>query len=75
MQMIKIRIAHRTDRAKALGALTLRGRVICLPDDVFIVPQPALEVLQSLEVGYEELGRGSLDYTEKALRDPLAGKA
>ena len=65
MQMVKIEIPDRAGRAKALETLTLRGRVICLPDNVFIVPDPALAVLQSLGVGYQELGRGGLDYAEK----------
>jgi hypothetical protein len=75
MQMIKIQIPERQDRAKALETLTLRGRVICLPEDTFIVPEPALAVLNSLGVGYRELGRGGLDYAEKALRDSAASKA
>ena len=73
MQMVKIHIPQRSDRAKALEALTLRGRVICLPDDIFIVPEPALEVLRSLTIAYQELERGGFDYAEKALRDSLAG--
>jgi hypothetical protein len=74
MQMVKIHISERSDRAKALETLTVRGRVICLPDDVFIVPELALAVLQSLGVAYQELERGGLDYAEKALRDSLAGE-
>jgi hypothetical protein len=73
MQMVKIHIANRNDRAKALEALTLRGRVICLPDNQFIVPEPALEVLRSLGVSCQELERGGFDYAEKALRDSTAG--
>lgn len=57
MQMIKIRIGERSDRIKALESLPRRGRVVCLPDDIFIVPEPALDVLQSLGVTYQELGR------------------
>jgi hypothetical protein len=72
MQMVKIRIPDRSHRALALESLTLRGRVICLPDNVFIVPEPALEVLRTLAVAYEELERGGFDYAEKALRDSLA---
>jgi hypothetical protein len=75
MQMVKIHIPERSDRAKALEALTLRGRVICLPDNHFIVPEPALEVLKSLTVAYRELERGGFDYAEKALRDSLASEA
>jgi hypothetical protein len=72
MQMVKIHIPERSDRAKALETLTVRGRVICLPDNMFIVPEPALEVLQSLPIVYQELERGGIDYAEKALRDSLA---
>ena len=72
MQMVKIRVPQREDRAKALVEMSGRGRVICLPDDVFIVPEPALQLLQSLGIGYQELGRGGFDYAEKALRDASA---
>jgi hypothetical protein len=75
MQMVKIHIAERTDRAKALETLTLRGRVTCLPENIFIVPEPALEVLRSLGVAFQEIDRGGFDYAEKALRDSLAGAA
>jgi len=72
MQMVKIHIPEDHDRAKALEAITLRGRVICLPDNIFIVPEPALELLQSLGATYQELERGGFDYAEKALGDSLA---
>jgi hypothetical protein len=75
MQMVKIRVPERSDRAKSLVEMARRGRVVCLPDDVFVVPEPALELLQSLGVDYQELGRGGFDYAEKALRDSLAVKA
>jgi hypothetical protein len=75
MQMVKIHIPDRADRAKALVEMGRRGRVICLPDDAFVVPEPALPVLHSLGVNYSELGRGGHDYAEKALRDSLAPQA
>jgi hypothetical protein len=75
MQMVRIHIPERGDRAKALETITLRGRVICLPDNVFVVPEPALEVLQSQGIAFQELERGGFDYAEKALRDSLAGAA
>ncbi len=74
MQMVKIQISERGDRAKSLVEMARRGRVVCLPDDAFIVPEPALELLQSLGINYQELGRGGFDYAEKALRDSLAVK-
>jgi len=72
MQMVKIHIPERSERAKALVEMSRRGRVICLPDDVFMVPDPALALLQSLGINYQELGRGGFDYAEKALRDASA---
>jgi hypothetical protein len=72
MQMVKIQIPSREHRVKCLVELARRGRVVCLPDDVFIVPEPALEFLRSLDVSVVELGRGGFDYAEKALRDSLA---
>lgn len=74
MQMVKIQVPERSDRVKSLVEMARRGRVVCLPDDVFTVPEPALELLQSLGVNYRELGRGGFDYAEKALRDSLALK-
>ena len=62
-------------RAKALLELIRRGRVICVPNDVFVVPEPALDVLRSLGVTFQEMGRGGIDYAEKALRDSLAAPA
>ncbi len=74
MQMVKIQISDRNERAKALVEMARRGRVICLPDDIFIVPEPALELLQALAISYQELGRGGFDYAQKALRDASAAK-
>jgi hypothetical protein len=74
MQMVKIRIPNQEDRAKSVVELARRGRVICLPDDEFVVPEPALQLLGSLNVAYDELGRGGFDYAEKTLRDSFAAQ-
>ena len=52
-----------------------RGQIVCFPDEVFVVPEPALAVLRSNGVTFAELGRGGIDYAEKALRDSLAAQA
>ena len=74
MQMVKIQIADKTESARALVELSGRGRVLCFADEVYIVPEPALQVLDGLKVQYQELGRGGYDYAEKALRDAAAAK-
>lgn len=75
MQMVKIHIPDQKQRGQGLLELVRRGRVICVPNDIFVVPEPALDVLRSLGVAFQELGRGGIDYAEKALRDSLAPSA
>ncbi len=75
MQMVKIQIPDRDECARGFSALIRRGRVDCFKDNTFIVPEPALTVLQDLGVSYVELGRGGLDYAQKALRDSVAASA
>jgi hypothetical protein len=69
MQMVKIQIPDKDESAKAMVEMGRRGRVICLPDEVYIVPDPALTLLQTLGITFQELGRGGFDYAQKALRD------
>ena len=72
MQMVKIQIPDEKDCAKGFAALIRRGRVDCFRDNTFIVPEPALDVLRELGIAFHELGRGGLDYAQKALRDSVA---
>jgi hypothetical protein len=74
MQMIKIQIPNKKESARALVEMSGRGRVLCFADDVYIVPEPALQLLATLGIGFQELGRGGFDYAEKALRDASAAK-
>jgi hypothetical protein len=61
MQMVKIQIPDKQESAKAMVEMGRRGRVICLPDDVYIVPDPALTLLRTLGITFQELGRGGFD--------------
>ena len=72
MQMVKIQIPDRDECARAFAALIRRGRVDCYQDNTFIIPEPGLQVLQDLGIACVELGRGGLDYAQKALRDSSA---
>jgi hypothetical protein len=62
MQMVKIQIPDRGQRAQALVDMSGQARVICLPDNVFVVPESALTLLRAQGVAYQELGRRGFDY-------------
>jgi len=74
MQMVKIQIPDKQESAKALVEMSGRGRVLCFADDVYIVPEPALELLGRLGITFHERGRGGFDYAEKAHRDASAAQ-
>ncbi len=74
MQMVKIQIPDKQESAKAMMEMGRRGRVVCLPDDVYVVPEPALDLLKTLGITFQELGRGGFDYAQKALRDASAAQ-
>jgi hypothetical protein len=57
MQLVKIQIPDNAACARGFAALIRRGRVDCFRDNVFIVPESAVEVLQELKVPFVELGR------------------
>jgi hypothetical protein len=71
MQMVRIQIPDKVDSGRAMLEMARRGRVDCYADEVYIVPEPALELLQTMGVIYRELGRGGIDYAEKTLRNTL----
>ncbi len=72
MQMVKIQILDEEASGRAFGALIHRGRVDCYRDNIYVIPEPALELLGQMGIAYVELGRGGLDYAEKTLRDSSA---
>ncbi|HEX3149736.1 MAG TPA: hypothetical protein VHR66_16795 [Gemmataceae bacterium] len=75
MQMVKIQIPDRDLSGRAFAALIRRGRVDCYRDNTYIIPEPGLELLDDMGIPFVELGRGGLDYAEKALRDSVAAPA
>lgn len=48
MNMVKIRFASKEDSAKGIAKVVRRGQVVCLPGNTFIVPEPALDVLNDM---------------------------
>jgi hypothetical protein len=75
MQMVKIKIPEHPNLALATLEIARRGRIDDYPDNVYMVPEPALQILEQHGVAYIELGRGGFDYAQKTLRDALAAHA
>ncbi len=74
MQMVKIQIPDREQCARGFVALARRGGVDCYRDNVFIIPEPGLELLREMEISYIELDRGGFDFALKAMRDALTAQ-
>jgi hypothetical protein len=75
MQWVKIHIPDRDQSAIALVEMSGRGRIDCYAGDIYVVPEPALRLLDELAIRYEELDRFGPDGAEKMLRDTLAAHA
>jgi hypothetical protein len=58
VQMVKIQITDREASIRAFGALIRRGRVDTYRDDVYVIPEPDLEMLGEMGIPFIELGRG-----------------
>jgi hypothetical protein len=52
MQMVKIQIPDKAESSRAFAALIRRGRVDCYRDEVYVVPEPALQVLKDMGIAY-----------------------
>lgn len=59
MQMVKIRFAEK-DKARGLVELARRVKVICLPNDEYLIAQPNLSLLDQLGLAHEILGKEGL---------------
>jgi len=70
MKMVKIRFTTKEDSAKGITKVIRRGQVVCLPENTFIVPEPALDVLNDLGLIYEVLSAEGVDGVIHTLRNP-----
>jgi hypothetical protein len=67
MKRIKIKFKTRED-SRIVAEVMKQSEVFCFPDLTFVVPEPAIEVLDSLGAEYENLGEESWDRVVRALR-------
>ena len=72
MKMVKIKFQNPGEDAQGALELAKRFTVICLPQDMYEVPEAALAMLDELHLPYCLLETEGFDYAVRALRNPLA---
>ena len=72
MKMVKIKFQNPGEDARGALELAKRFTVICLPQDIYEVPEAALAMLDELHLPYCLLETEGFDYAVRALRNPLA---
>lgn len=71
MQMVKIRFAEK-DKARGLVELARRMKVICLPDDEYLIAEANLRLLDNLGLTYEVLETEAFDSAIRKIRNPAS---
>ena len=72
MNMVKIRFANQENDAAGTLALARHFKVICLPGDIYEIPDHALSVLETLNLPYTVLETEGFDHAIRTLRNPSA---
>lgn len=72
MQMVKIRFLDEKSRTEGFYELLQRVRVVCLPEDAFVIPESGLTILDQRAIPYRILEQSGLDHAFKTLRDSAA---
>ena len=72
MKMVKIKFQDPGEDAQGALELAKRFTVICLPQDMYEVPEAALAMLDELHLTYCLLETEGFDYAVRTLRNPLA---
>lgn len=73
MQMVRIRL---TGESKARGFVELarRIRMICLPNDEYLIAAENMHLLNELDISYEVLGREDFQNAIREIRSAIAIK-
>jgi hypothetical protein len=72
MKMVRIRFADDAESARGIASIMRRGKVVCLPENTFIVPAPAIQVLDELGVSFQVVDEEGVDGVVSSLRDPTS---
>jgi hypothetical protein len=71
-RFVKIRFSDKPSRVAGVYGLMRQTRVVCLPNDEYVIARAGLAILEGSEIPYEVLEETSLDQTLAALRDSAA---
>jgi len=71
LKHFRIQMDDPDSRERAFYEMMRRGRIVCLRGNQFIVPEPALELLDELEAQYSLIGEDP-EATLRAVRNPVA---
>ena len=74
MKFARISFASRELAVRAYYGLARRGKIISLPEEQFIVPEPAVAWLQSEGLAHQIHAWLNQDHVTQALRDTAADK-
>jgi hypothetical protein len=71
-RLVKVRFPDTRSRIEGVYQLMRHTRVVCLPNDEFVIAKAGLAILEGGEIPHEVLEESSLDETLTALRDSAA---
>jgi len=66
--MVRIRFTEK-DNARGFVEVARRAKVICLPDDEYLIAQPNLTLLDKLGLAYQVLGIEGFDSAIRKIRN------
>ena len=72
MKHLRIEISNREERARGVVEMSRRGRFVRLQGNQFIVPEPALAMLDSMNIHYHTIGEEDSEAAVRAVRDSIA---
>ena len=72
LKHFRIQMDDPDSRERAFYEMMRRGRIVCLRGNQFIVPEPALELLDELETQYTLFAEDDPEPTLRAVRNPVA---
>ena len=72
MQLVRIQLPDEASRVQGFYELMRMIRVVCLPEDEFVIPEMGLSILDERGIPYALLEESGFDHALETLRDSAA---